>query len=67
MASTAAKGEDGKGTLLHKAVFITDLDKIAIVEERSDTIQFMNAKNGERGCKDLDCGQDSAKIVSYNE
>lgn len=48
--------EDSKGAALHKAIFLSDLDKIAIVEERSDTIQFINARNGERACKDLDCG-----------
>ena len=39
------------------------MDKIGIVEERSDTIQFLNARTGERGCKDLDCGVDAAKLV----
>ena len=48
--------DEGKGTNLHKALYIPELDKIALVEERSDTIQFMNARSGERGCKDLDCG-----------
>ena len=56
--------DEGKGTALHKAVYIPELDKIALVEERSDVIQFMNARNGERGCKDLDCGVDAAKLVS---
>ena len=30
--------DEGKGTTLHKAVYIQELDKIALVEERSDTI-----------------------------
>jgi len=48
---------------LHKAIFIGDLDKIALVEERSDTIQFVNPRGGDRALKDLDCGADAAKIV----
>ncbi|CDW75345.1 ef hand family protein [Stylonychia lemnae] len=55
-SSLSGVKDEGKGTTLHKAVFIQELDKIALVEERSDTIQFMNARTGERGCKDLDCG-----------
>jgi hypothetical protein len=62
-STTKPSKEEAKGTSLHKAVYIPELDKIALVEERSDTIQFMNAKNGERGCKDLDCGVDAAKLV----
>jgi hypothetical protein len=39
--------DEGKGQTLHKAIYLQDLDKIGIVEERSDTIQFLNARNGE--------------------
>ena len=58
--------DEGKGASLHKALYIPDLDKIAIVEERSDTIQFINPKNCERSCKDLDCGFGSHKsVINY--
>ena len=60
-------GDDSKGQSLHKAIYVSDLDKIAVVEERSDTIQFLNARNGERGCKDLDCGMDAAKIAGKGQ
>lgn len=30
--------DEVKGAALHKAIYLSDLDKIAIVEERSDTI-----------------------------
>lgn len=56
--------DDTKGSSLHKAIFLSDIDKVALVMERSDTIQFINPKNGDRSCKDLDCGLDSAKLVS---
>jgi len=32
------KKEESKGSTLHKAIFLEDVDRIAIVEERSDTV-----------------------------
>ena len=40
----ASSKDDNKGGSLHKALFLSDIDKIAVVSERSDTIQFINPK-----------------------
>ena len=57
--------EESKGLSLNKAIYLSDLDKIAIVEERSDTIQFINPRNCERASKDLDCGYGLNRNVSH--
>jgi hypothetical protein len=49
--------------VLHKALYLGDTDKIALVEERCDTIQFIAPKTGDRACKDLDCGVEAQKLV----
>jgi hypothetical protein len=56
--------DDNKGASLHKAIYIPDIDKIAIVEERSDVLQFINPRTAERSCKDLDCGMTTSKMVN---
>ena len=58
-----AQKSDNKGSVLNKALYLADLDKIALVEERCDTVQFIVPRTGERAAKDLDCLAEAQKLV----